>query len=138
MKYHPRAAFTVMEVVVSLACLLMAATLVAQVAAWSLSERFQADTRLGTMEWAANVLENARAKPWAELTPAWAAEQKLPEQLAERMLQPVVTVSVEPEPGRPRLKRVSVAVRWQISEGAKAPPVELMTLFADPAKREGP
>jgi len=133
-----RSGFTVMESVVSLCCLIMAASLVTQIAVWSLNERFRADTRLAAMEWAANVLENARAKPWTELTPVWAAEQKLPEPLADRMLHPIATVRVEPEPGQPQLKRVSVTVRWEIADGAKAPPVELMTLFADTPKREVP
>ncbi len=133
-----RLGFTVIEVVVGIGVLLVGATILAQLATWSLSQRALADTRLEAMEWATNVLENARAKAWTELTAEWAAGQKLPAELADRMVQPVATVRVEPEPGSPRLKRVTVSIRWFIAEGAKAPPVDLMTLFADRAAEAQP
>ena len=125
-----------MEVVVALACLLMAATLLSQVAGWSLGERVRADTRLAAIEWATNVLETARAKPWSDLTAIWASEQKLPESLADRMLNPSATVRIEPEAKQPNLKRVTVKVQWFVAEGAKAPPVEMTTLFADNPRKE--
>jgi hypothetical protein len=137
-RFNARTGFTVVETVVALGCLLMAATLLVQLATWSLTERARGDTRLAAMEWAANVLETARAKPWSELTPEWAATQRLPDHLAERMLQPTAVVAVIPEKDHPRLKRVSVTVRWFIAEGAKAPPVELTTLFAERPKAGAP
>jgi type II secretory pathway pseudopilin PulG len=133
-----RVGFTLMETVVALGCLLMAATLVAQIAVWSMTERVHADARLAAMEWAANVLETARAKTWADLTPEWAASQTLPTDLTERMLQPTAAVVVTSEKDRPHLKRVSVTVRWFIADGAKAAPVELMTLFAERQKADEP
>lgn len=138
MRRNQRAGFTVMESVVGLACLVMAATLVAQMAAWSLIERGRADTRLAAMEWAATVLEKARGVPWSKLTPEWADQQKLPPTIADRMLRPAASVQVLPELGLPGIKRVAVSVRWEISEGAAAPPVELMTLFADRQERSAP
>ncbi len=137
MKRH-RLGFTVIEVVVGIGVLLVGATIVAQLATWSLTQRALADTRLEAMEWATNVLEDARAKAWSELTEEWAAGQKLPVELAERMHQPMARVRVESEPGRPRIKRVTVSVRWFFAEGAKAPPVDLMTLFADRAAEAKP
>lgn len=133
-----RRGMTILETVVAIACLGIAATLVTQLAAWSLNERARADTRLAAMEWAANILEKARAMPWAELTPEWAAKQTLPADLAERMFNPTTSVVITSEPNVTGLKRVAVNVTWYYGEGAKAPPVEFMTLFADKATGGAP
>ena len=126
-----RRAITVLETIVALVCLGVAATLVGQVAVWSIGERARADTRLAAIEWAANVLERANASRWEELNEAWAAKQTLPEELSERMVKPVVTVQLETDEQLPNIKRMNVRVQWFHTEGEKAPTVELMTLFAN-------
>ena len=126
-----RGGFSAIEVTVAIGLLIVGATCVAQTAVWSLNERSLADTRLDAMEWANNILEEARSRNWSELTADWGNAQKLPPRLADRMQQPAATIRVEPEPGRPRIKRVTISIRWFIAEGAKAPPVDLMALFAD-------
>lgn len=131
MRTSQRLGFSVVEVVVAIGLLIVGATCVAQTAVWSLHERALADTRLEVMEWANNVLEDARSRAGSDLTAEWANAQKLPTELAERMLQPVATVRVDSERGRPGIKRVSISIRWLVAENAKAPPVDLMTLFAD-------
>src|SRR5437763_3151952 len=126
-----RPAFTAMEVVIALALLGTATVLVAQVATASLAERVRAAERLAAIEETANVLEAARARPWADLTPDWAASQRLPDELAARLRQPVFTVRVEPEPDRPRVKRVSVELSWRHADGAQARTAKTVGLFAD-------
>ncbi len=129
-RHARRRGFTILESALALAMLTMASVLVAELTTWALAERARADTRLAAIEWADNVLESARAQPWNDLTPAWAATQKLPEDLAFRMLEPVVTVTVEPEAERPLLKRVTVTVKWNQAFKAPAPPVVMSSVFA--------
>jgi hypothetical protein len=126
-----RAGFTVLETVAALGILAVVAVLVAQLGFWSLAERARAEEQFAAVESTANVLEAARARPWAELTPEWAAAQRLPEDVAIRMEDGVLTVRVEPEPDRPRVKRISVELRWHQREGLPSRSVTTMGLFAD-------
>jgi hypothetical protein len=77
------------------------------------------------------MLEAARARPWAELTPEWAAAKKLPEDVAARLSDPSLAVRVAEEPGRPRVKRVTIELKWTDRNGKAAPPIVLVGLFAD-------
>src|SRR5205085_2553481 len=115
----------------ALGVLATAAALSAQLATTTLLERSRAVERLTALEAAANVLEAARARPWADLTPTWAAGQRLPDFVLERLSGVTLTVRVEPEPDRPRLKRVTVEVHWTHRDGHAAPAAELTALFAD-------
>jgi type II secretory pathway pseudopilin PulG len=126
-----RLGFTAMEVVIALALLGTATVLVAQVATTSLAERVRAAERLAAIEETANVLEAARACPWADLTPDWAAAQRLPDELAARLRQAAFTVRIEPEPDRPGVKRVSVELSWKHADGAQARTAKTVGLFAD-------
>jgi hypothetical protein len=89
------------------------------------------EERLAAMEAAANVLELARSRPWADLTPTWAASQQAPDGLVARLLDPALTVTVAAEKDRPRVKRVTVEVNWTDGKGKGAPPVTLVGLYAD-------
>ena len=126
----PRRGFTMAECGIALAVLAAVGVVVAQLATTSLAERLRSEARLEATETAANVLEAARARPWDELTPQWAAEQKLPAHLAERWLAGSLTVRVEPEPQRPYLKRVTVDVLWGGVGHGPERPVTLTALFA--------
>jgi Tfp pilus assembly protein PilE len=126
-----RAGFTVLETIIALGVLSVAAVVVAQTATWSLFERVRTEERLAAVEAAANVLEGGRARPWAELTPEWAAAEKLPEDVAARLSDPSLSVRVAEEPDRPRVKRVTVELKWTDRNGKEAPPVVLGGLFAD-------
>ena len=121
-----RRGFTITEIALALGALATVAIIVAQLATWSLGERARADARLEAVEAATNVLEEARARPWDELTPEWAEGQRLPDHLAQRWRDSRLTVRVEPEPDRPQLKRVTVEVRC----GGDVGPVQPVTLSA--------
>jgi Tfp pilus assembly protein PilV len=126
-----RSGFTIMETAIALGMLSLAMVLVAQLGTWTLAERARAEERLAAIEGVANVLEAARARPWSELKPEWAADQRLTEDLADRLHEAALTVRVEPEPDRPRVKRVTVQLGWTHGDGATARTVAAVGLFAD-------
>jgi hypothetical protein len=126
-----RSGFTIMETSIALGMLLLAMVLVAQLGTWMLAERVRAEERLAAIEGVANVLEAARARPWKDLTPEWAAEQRLTDDLADRLYEAELTVRVEPEADRPRVKRVTVQLAWTHTDGATARTAAVVGLFAD-------
>lgn len=130
---RPRAGFTLTEALVALAVLAAAGVLVAQLATWSLAERARTDARLEAVDAAANVLEQARARPWADLTADWAAAARAPDYLTARWPDGRLAVRVEPEPDRPRVKRVTVEFKWTDTARVGWPPVVLTGWFADRA-----
>jgi hypothetical protein len=126
-----------LEAVAALGVLSVAMVIVAQLSTQALAERVRTDEHLVAVESAANVLEAARARPWADLTPEWAAEQRLPEDLTDQLPDARLAVRVEPEPERPRVKRVTVELRWQQRGGPIARTVTTVALFADRAAGGG-
>lgn len=132
-----RAGFTVIECVIAIAVMGVAAVLVAQIGVRSLAERVNAEEQFAAQEATANVLEAARAAPWADLTPAWAAAVQPPADLAARLDDATLAVRVEPEKDRPRVKRVTVELRWSPAEGHGERTVTTVALFADRAAGGG-
>jgi prepilin-type N-terminal cleavage/methylation domain-containing protein len=124
-----RRGFTVLETLAALAILAVAMVLAAQAGVWSLMERSRNATRYEVLEAANNILEAGRARSWSELTPDWAAEQRLPQLLAERLHKAQLHVRVEPEASRPHCKRVTVEIRWTLDQGQPARPVRLVAVF---------
>ncbi len=123
-----RPGFTLVETVVAIGILGAVLLLVAQLAYLVLCERQRAGARQEALEAAANALEEARACPWDELTPAWAARQGLSEAAARRLRGGRLEVRVEPEPSLPHTRRVTVEVRWLLYDDRPARPVQLVTL----------
>jgi type II secretion system protein I len=126
-----RSSFTILETIVALGIFAIALILAAQLGTQALAERQRVEERLAAMEMADNILESARARPWADLTPEWAAAQRLPEDLADRLWEAKFTVRVEEERDRPRIKRVTVDLHWRHSPGVDARAVSLTALFSD-------
>jgi type II secretory pathway pseudopilin PulG len=126
-----RSGFTIMETIVALGIFAIALILVAQLGAQAVAERLRVEERLAAMEFANNVLESARARPWTDLTSEWAAAQQLPEAVADRLTEPTLSVRVEPERDRPRLKRVTVDLHWRHRYGENARAISLAALYAD-------
>jgi hypothetical protein len=122
-----------MEVMVALGLLSVAFVLVAQISVAHLLERKRTQVRQAVEEVAANVLEEAQAAPADSLTPEWAAGQRLPESLSASLLEPKLTVTVEPYRALPKLKKVTVEIRWLHDDKLAARPVALTGLFGDRA-----
>ena len=125
---RPRPGFTVGEVLIALAVLTAAGALAAEGLTRLLADRSRLDARWEAAEAANNALEEARARPWDDLTPEWSAARPTPPSLG-RWTGSKLTVRVEPEAGRPRVKRVTAEVRWD-REGEPWPTVTLTTLVA--------
>lgn len=123
-----RRGFTLVETMVALGVLGVVLLLVAQVGILILSERQRDVARQDAEETAANILEASRACPWEDLTPAWAARQRLPDSLARRPYEGRLTVRVEPEPSRPHVKRVTVEIRWTLDDQGPERQVRLVGL----------
>ena len=133
-----REAFTLVEALLAVTVFSGAAVLVAQLAVWVLSERARTDARLEAVDATANVLEQARARPWSELTPEWANAQRLPEHLAARWPDCRLSVRVEPEANRPRVKRVTAEWKWSQPGRASWAPVVMTGFFAPRALEDKP
>ena len=106
--------------------------LVAEVAVVEFVERTRQAVREEVYEAAANILESARASPWEALTPECASAQRLPESLAQSLVDGQLKVSVTTENTRPNpWKRVAVRKSTGSSESAlPAPGVALTGWFA--------
>jgi prepilin-type N-terminal cleavage/methylation domain-containing protein len=126
-----RSGFTMLETTVALGIFAIALILAAQLGTQSLAERQRVEQRLAAIEFADNILESARARSWAELTPEWAAAQRLPAELADRLLDPSLSVRVEAERDRPGVKRITVDLHWRHSHGVDARAVSLTAVFSD-------
>jgi hypothetical protein len=105
--------------------------LVTHFTTWNLAEQRASVRRQAAMEAAANVLETARVLSWTDLTPAWGSKQQLPDTFNEQLPDAKLTVQVQEEPGSPRLKRVSVELRWATKDTHPPAPFRLVGLFAD-------
>ena len=125
-----RPGFTILETMVALGILAMALTLVAQISLWSLRERTRSAVRQEALEFAANVLEAARACSWEALTPEWGAAQQLPPPLAQRLVEGRLRVRVESEASRPHSKRVTVEVYGKREPRKREPVAQLVGLFS--------
>jgi type II secretory pathway pseudopilin PulG len=123
-----RRGFTTVEAVVALGILGMLSLLLAQVACQVVNERRHNLARQTALEAAANVLEAARACPWDDLKPAWAARQRLPESVARCLRDGALVVRVEPEARHALTRRITVEVTWRQDNGKPAPSVQLVGL----------
>ncbi len=124
-----RPAFTIMEVVVALGILATVMMVVAQIAAWSMQEQGRRLARQLAIEQAGNLLEAARACPWDQLDPAWAAVHKRPKEWDLLLPTARLTVRLELEKDLPQAKRLTVEISWK-EENRPEQQVRLTSLFS--------
>jgi len=127
---HARRAVLVLDMTVGLTILLTLMVIATQVGVWSVAERTRSEVRQEALEAVANVLELARGQSLDGLDAAWAAKQKPPEALAQKLNKAKLVVRVEPEEGRPSCKRVRAELTWTLIDGKPAAPVLLTAVFA--------
>lgn len=127
---HKRAGFTLVELTVSAAIVAILVVIVAQCMALSLRERARTASRLAATELAANILEEARAQPFANLDQTWAEGRKIPSEMAALLPEGKIDVAIEKVTDIANLRRVSVEVRWRFEEHLPMQSVRLTTLLA--------
>lgn len=118
-----RSGVLLMELAVSFGLLAIALAIVLELVPYRLSERRLVRDRQQAQDWIHNFLEASRELPVSQLTPAWAAEQKLPPDWIDFELKVHVGDLKEP-----RLKQIAATVRtplrfevtlaaWRVLEG---------------------
>jgi type II secretory pathway pseudopilin PulG len=122
--------FTLMETVAAMALLSTVVILIAQVGIWSLHERTRNSARHEALEYAANILESARALPFDSLNSEWGARQKLADSLPVSYRQGKLAIDVKPEPGLPNTKRVTVQIDCVPGGKIPEPPIRLTALIS--------
>ncbi|MSU79934.1 MAG: hypothetical protein EXS16_17820 [Gemmataceae bacterium] len=127
---HPyrRTAFSVVEVTVALAIVAVVSVTIAQVVIVSLRERARSAARQAALELAANVLESARAEPFAKLDADWAKAQSVPSVMSELLPAGKLVIAVGPDAGAPNAKVVSVEVLWREADDQPLWSVRLTTV----------
>jgi prepilin-type N-terminal cleavage/methylation domain-containing protein len=127
-----RAGFTLLELTVAIVVLGTTMVIVAQTSFWSHRERGRNASRQMALELAANALESARARPFAGLTPEWAAAQKLPADVADFLSDGKLAVRVEDDPSFRPCRKVTAEVHWKVDRHVPES-VQLVTLIGPPA-----
>jgi type II secretory pathway pseudopilin PulG len=127
-RYRP--AFTIAEIMVAMAVIVVLVVVVGQCMALSLRERAQIAAHQAAVELAANILEAARAQPWEQLDQQWAASQAVPPEMANLLPEGKVIVTVEIGQPHPLTRRITVEVRWQIDANFPPEIVQLTTVIS--------
>ena len=113
-----RRGITSAEMVVAFGLFAIAVAMAGQLAGFVQVERTRTAARQDAVEQCANLLERARSMPWKELTPEWAAGQKLP---SEHLLpKGTLKVQVTPVKDEPRLKKLEATATWTIERETEA------------------
>jgi hypothetical protein len=117
-----------LEAVAALGILIAVMAVVVQTGFWGMRERARNAEHQAAIELANNVLEAARSCSIDDLTPAWAARQKLPKEGNDLLPGGTLKVVVEPEKSIPSARRVVVEIRW----GAQPVPrsLQLVGIFS--------
>ncbi len=138
MNIRKRGAFTLAELTVSVLIIAIMVVIVAQCLALSLQERARIAAHQAALELAANVLEDARAQPFEKLDKTWADAQAIPSETAALLPDGKIVVTVEPEKGVPKARRVTVEVHWHFEAHLTNTNVRLTTVLSGrTAKKTG-
>lgn len=113
MSRNTRRAFSMMELLLALALLMVAVTMLGETAFWHMRQRTRCQHQEAALHATVNVLEHAAALPLPELTAEWARQQKLPESAS----LPGGRVQVEVADEKTACKKITVTVYWQSTEG---------------------
>jgi hypothetical protein len=125
-----------MEAVAAIGVLLAVIVVVVQTSLWSLRERARNAEHHAALELAHNVMEAARARTLDDLTPAWAAKQRLPRAWHDLLPGGQLNVRVESDKTIASAKRVVVEVRWGVEPAPRS--LELVSVFSPRRMGEAP
>jgi Tfp pilus assembly protein PilV len=122
-----RRGMMMLEVIV--AGVLLGALLVTclQLVSATVAQRRAADQRQCAIQELANVMERIAARPWAELTTAALAAEKLSPTAGDQLPGAELKVEVYTEAKQPDAKRITAALRWQDRSGRLVAPATITT-----------
>jgi Tfp pilus assembly protein FimT len=106
------------EMAVAFALFAIAVAMAGQLSGFVSMERMRTAARQDAVEQCANVLERARSVPWKELTPEWAAKQKL--SAGHLLPQGSLQVVVSRVKDEPKLKKVDATAKWMMERETEA------------------
>lgn len=120
-----RRGFTLLEVSVAAAVLVMLMAVTVQMLGWAAGERRAAERRQWALQEATNVLERLTAQSWASLTAEAVASVELSPQARAVLPDAELKIEVTSRPGPPSAKQLVVDVRWQRPAGQSVASVRL-------------
>jgi len=119
---------TLFELIVASALLGTLLVVCLQLLTATAAQRRAADQRQLALFEVGNVMERLAARPWADLTPKTAADERLSASLGDRLPGAKLNVEVTALPAEPSAKRITVSLRWQDRNGRFLAPVTITTL----------
>ena len=91
------------------------------------AQRRAADQRQCAILELANVMERVAARPWAELTAAALAQEKLSPSAAGQLPGAELKIEISTDAKDPDAKRITATLRWQDRSGQLVAPMTLTT-----------
>lgn len=117
--------FTLLEVAVAAAVLVLLMAVTVQMLGWAAAERRAAERRQWALQEATNVLERLTAQSWDSLTAEAVASVELSSQARAVLPDAELKIEVTNRPGPPSAKQLVVDVRWQRPAGQSVASVRL-------------
>jgi hypothetical protein len=118
---------TLLEVIVAGMLLGTLLVLCLQLVSAANDQRWAADRRQCASVELGNVMERVAARPWAELTAAALAQEKISPSAAGQLPGAALKVEISPEAKGSDVKRITATLRWQDRSGQFLAPVTLAT-----------
>ena len=118
---------TLLELAVAGALLGTLLVVCLQLLSAAVAQRRAADQRQCAMVELDNVMEQGTARPWAELTTAALAQEKLSPSADRQLPGAELKIEVFTAADQPNAKRITAALRWQDRSGRLLVPVTLTT-----------
>jgi type II secretory pathway pseudopilin PulG len=123
---HARRGAMLLEVMVAIALLAVTVSLCIKTLTAMGRQQLALGQRAYAAELANNLLERLRGHDWPAITPALAADLKLPADAAARLPAPQLDIEITPRKS-PEAKQMTVIIRWQAGAGQTVRPVRLTT-----------
>lgn len=109
-----RGGFTIVEILCSLLVVGICLTILVRLSYWHLQDSASLHRRTMALEYATNVLEELRGRPWEELAGGIDRQEPLPDELAALLRGGLVRVQVTGGVrGFPRCRRLVVLIQWK-------------------------
>jgi type II secretory pathway pseudopilin PulG len=120
-----RSGFTVVELIATLILLGVVFTVSISILLAVTHSRRVAEQRQFAMQYAANLLEQAASRPWAELAPGPQPRTPIPPDLATVLPDLEQSIDVTDSPTEFHSRQISVTIRWKDRRGQSVAPMRL-------------